>query len=163
MNVKRLVFSAVGVAAIAALPAAAAYASPPFSHATGDVTLYGQGDNQELNFSAFSYPDGSSTGTVTYNNYSADLAYTAAVISAVVDDTTSTSCFTYIIPPGNFVSGIEVTWKVYDGGTPGTDGDMANYSFGEPGSYSVPTTTAECTAFVPSQDETVTGGNLVVH
>ncbi len=146
--------------AVVAVPSAVASRGQSFASATGDVFL--ANPNQELVFNAFAGKTAGSLGSVTYANFDAGLSYSASVTSAVVDPAEHLACFTYVIPPGNFVSGIEVTWKVVDGGTPGTNGDTAGYVFGTPGSYGVPSSSRAC-ADLGVTNYAITGGNLVVH
>lgn len=148
---------ATSIAGFAAAGTAAASPGRPFNSATGNVYL--ANPNQQLTFNAFSGKTAGSIGMVTYSNFNANLTYTAAVTSAVVDESAKTACFTYIIPPGNFVSGIEVTWKVHDGGSPGTK-DTAGYKASRT-TYTPPTAN-EC-AGLPVTNYTITAGNLVVH
>lgn len=81
------------------------------------------------------------------------LSFTAPVTCAVVDRVANTASFSAVIPtvayPG--ISGQPLVVNVYDGGTPGTDGDTYTHFLGACG-------TGVFVATYP-----VVGGNLVVH
>jgi len=140
--------AAVGLAA-----AGAAFAAGPQAKATGDVFL--GSPNQELNFSAFAAGGGMpAKGSVTYTNVDAGITYTAPVTCANVQG--NTAVFTYTIPQGYpGISGLNILFKVVDGGTPGTNGDTVGFAV-----VSDPTV---CPIDTAVTNYPVTGGNVVVH
>lgn len=79
-------------------------------------------------------------------------SYTAPVTCAVVDSSNATAKFGYTIPAGTPLVGTQVVIELFDGGTPGTNGDIWAHGVGD---------ATSCVA--PTASYAVTDGNLVVH
>ena len=153
---------------LCALAFAASYAATagaaPAPKATGGVQFTTPGSVQSMEFNA--HDGGASVldwGEVTYTNFSAGFSYTADVECANVDVNTSTAYFAYEIPPGlPGLSGLGIVFRVIDGGTPGTNGDQVSFGVFS----SVDDAIAACELATLGSvviNNTVTGGNLVVH
>ena len=80
------------------------------------------------------------------------LNYTASVSCAVIDVAASTATFVFMIPPGfPGLSDLNVVAKVFDGGSPGTNGDTWAHGVAA----------SACDGTVGAYP--IVGGNLVVH
>lgn len=78
------------------------------------------------------------------------LSYKAAVTCAVVNPAASTASFGFTIPAGfPGLSGLGIVINVFDGGSPGTNGDTYGHGVGTCGGA--------------TSNYTIVGGNLVVH
>lgn len=131
---------------------------------TGNIQM--ANPNQQINFNAFDYGFNSSQdkGSVEYWNYDypGPLHYTANVLCASVDKVNKNARFMFRIPAGwPGLTGLYVVSAMYDGGTPGTNGDT--YGHGATGSFVIAKIWCETgIGFVPNSYPIV-GGNLVVH
>ena len=146
---------------------ASVVAAAPAPKATGDVDFTDGANAQTLAFNAHDGgPSASDKGSVTYTNFTAGLTYTAPVLCANVDVDNSVAYFAYEIPEGipgfEGLGGLGIVFRVEDGGTPGTNGDEIGFDVYGSGEAAV----AACetpTNSLPSNPQTITGGNLVVH
>jgi hypothetical protein len=136
----------------------------PTPNATGGVQFTDGSSVQSLDFNA--HDGGLSVydkGEVMYTNFTAGISYTADVECANVNVNTNTAYFAYEIPPGlPGLSGLGIVFRVVDGGTPGTNGDQVSFGVFASGDDAI----AACDAGILGTvviNNTVTGGNLVVH
>ena len=134
----------------------------PKAIATGGLTL--SGPRQQISFNAFDYGDSSlDKGHVQYQNfeYPGRLHYTADVLCANVNPTDHKAWFMFQIPEGfPGLSELYVVSYVFDGGSPGTKGDI----YGHTASADLATATSWCeNGNAPDGYYTVAGGNAVVH
>ena len=123
-------------------------------HATGGVWFGPAGASQQMTFQVSDYAWTADHGYVSYRNLSAAVAYRASV--HVVRVTPHVAWFDYVIPSGP-LQGTVVVWKVVDvvGGP-----DQVGFSV-------APSLTAGDSmvlhGFTPTNQYTVTQGNLTVH
>jgi len=131
--------------------------------ATGGIWM--STPNQQMQFSAFDQGDTEfDKGEVEYWNYDYPglLHYTASVMCASVDKDAGTARFMFQIPDGwPGLSGLYVVGSVYDGGTPGTDGDT--YGHAATSDLNTATQWCETGAGLSPSYYPITAGNLVVH
>lgn len=123
-------------------------------HATGGVWFGPAGASQQMTFQVSDYAWTADHGYVSYRNLSAAVAYRASVHRVRV--TPHVAWFDYVIPSGS-LKGTVVVWKVVDvlGGP-----DQVGFSVASS------LTTADSMVlhgFTPTNQYTVTHGNLTVH
>jgi len=135
----------------------------PAPKATGGVQ-FTNGNEQSLDFDA--HDGGLSAddwGNITYTNFTVGISYSADVLCANVNVGTSTAYFAYEIPAGvDGIGGLGIVFRVIDGGTPGTNGDQVSFGVFGDGDAAVAACEGSTLGSVVVNN-TVTGGNLVVH
>lgn len=123
-------------------------------HANGGVWFGPRGARQTMSFEVSDYVGAADKGSVAYRNLSGRIAYRATVMDVRV--TPNTAYFDYVIPSGS-LKGTIVVWKVTDHGR---RHDHVGYSVAS--SLDAARSMVE-TGFTPTNQYTVTRGNLSVH
>lgn len=123
-------------------------------HASGDVWFGPRGARQMMSFAVYDYAFAPDRGAVAYRNLSAGIAYRAYVHDVRV--THHTAYFDYVVPTGS-LKGTIVVWKVTDHGK-----RHDHVGFSVASSLSAAHSMVEH-GFMPSNQYTVTRGNLTVH
>jgi hypothetical protein len=123
-------------------------------HATGGVWFGPVGASQQMTFQVFDYAWTTDHGTVSYRNLSANVAYVASVVHVRV--TPGVAYFDYMIPSGS-LKGTVVVWKVVD---VRNGSDRVGFSVA---SSLTAARAMVLNGFTPTNQYTVTHGNLTVH
>lgn len=123
-------------------------------HASGDVWFGPRGARQMMSFAVYDYAFAPDRGSVAYRNLSAGIAYRAYVHDVRV--TPHTAYFDYVVPTGS-LKGTIVVWKVSDYGR-----HHDHVGFSVASSLSAAQSMVEH-GFTPTNQYTVTHGNLTVH
>ncbi|GAA4715292.1 hypothetical protein GCM10025782_09830 [Pedococcus ginsenosidimutans] len=123
-------------------------------HATGGVWFGSVGASQQMTFQVFDYAWTADRGTVAYRNLSANVAYVATVLRVRVAP--SVAYFDYVIPTGS-LKGTVVVWRVVD-----VRNGYDRVGFSVASSLSAAHWMV-AHGFTPTNQYTVTHGNLTVH
>ena len=123
-------------------------------HATGGVWFGPAGASQQMSFEVFDYAWTADRGAVSYRNLSSDVAYRAYVHHVRV--TPHVAYFDYVIPSGSLKNTV-VVWKVVD---VANGSDQVGFSVA---SSLTAARSMVLNGFTPTNQYTVTHGNLTVH